>query len=153
MEGGLISPNPAGNSGEESKNTVEYQLPQEVLDYNPPEDAIFVTFSDGKRHRRIFAEPQEYSDEEIKTMKEFEEYWKDNGFEFPPGCTLRDAYKHVIATKTFDKAYESLQKQHEMLSSIRPVTSEGVEHFLNKGILYFCNRDKNFRPICILNLK
>ena len=148
----MISPNPAEET-KSTEQTVAKQLPAEALEYDPPEDAIFVTFSDGKRHRRIFAEPQTYSEEEVKVMEEFEQYLKDNALELPAGYTLRDAYKHIIATKSFDKAFDGIQKQHEMLSSIRPVCSEGLENFLNKGILYFCNRDRNFRPICILNLK
>lgn len=85
-----------------------YEIPEEIINYNPPEEAVFVTFKDGKRHRRIFAEPQVFSEEEIEVINKFEEYLKDNGLSLPEGYDLRDAYKHIIAKKDFEKAYSGV---------------------------------------------
>jgi len=46
-----------------------------------------------------------------------------------------------------------LVKQIESLNSIRPVAYDPIADFLNNGMLYFNKRDRNFRPICILDVK
>lgn len=131
----------------------EKEVPSEALDYIPPQDAVFFVFPNGDLHRRIFAEPQEFLPEENEQIQEFEKYLKDNNLSLPETCTLRDAYKHIIVTQDFALAYDGLIKQYDTLKSIRPVSQSGIEHLLTSGMFYFCNRDKNFRPICILSLK
>jgi hypothetical protein len=85
-----------------------YEIPEEIINYDPPVEAVFVTFSDGKKNRRIFSEPQVFSEEEIEIINKFEEYLKDNGLTLPEGYDLRDAYKHIIAKKDFEKAYSGV---------------------------------------------
>lgn len=131
----------------------DYEVPPEALNFEPPEDAVFFTFSNGDKHRRIFGEPQKFSQAEEAELVAFDNFLAKNGLELPPGFTLRDALKHIIVWNDYLKSYEGIIQQYEGLKAIRPVSTVGIEDILNSGMFYFCNRDKNFRPICILNLK
>ena len=123
------------------------------MNFDPPQDAVFFMLPKGDKHRRIFAEPQTLEDWEQRIVDEFEAYLKENKLTLPEGYTLRDAYKHLVVTGDNKKAYDGVVFQYETLKKIRPVKMEGIEHLLESGMFYFCNRDKNYRPICILNLK
>mmetsp|Transcript_23363 Transcript_23363/g.20755 ORF Transcript_23363/g.20755 Transcript_23363/m.20755 type:complete len:125 (+) Transcript_23363:73-447(+) len=123
------------------------QIPMEALDFIPGEDVVFFKFSDGKKHRRIFAEPQEYSQSELIEIDRFKAYIRDNDLKLPEECSDREAYKHLVATGKHEKAYEGIVKQFESLKAIRPIAYEPIEFLLNSGIFYFHRRDKNFRPI------
>jgi len=143
-------PAPTPAMSEESKAMV---VPQEAWNYEPPKDAVFFMFPNGDKHRRIFSPPQVLDEEEEKKIDEFENYLKDNNLSLPEGFTLRDAFKHLVVTDDNKKAYEGVIFQHETLNKLRPVSQDGLESLLQSGMFYFCNRDKNYRPICILNLK
>ena len=83
-------------------------LPEAARDFTPGDDAIFFTFSDGKKHRRIFSEPQEYSQSELIEIDKFMAYLRDNGLELPEGTSTREAYKHIVAAGKYDKAFEGI---------------------------------------------
>lgn len=128
-------------------------VPPEAANYDPPHDVVFFMIDKKHKHRRIFAEPQQFEPDEEEECRQFQAYLDANDLEIPPGYTIRDAYKHIIVAEDFKEAYETLKYQYDYLNKIRPVSSDGIEKLLNSGIFYFLNRDRHFRPILILNLR
>lgn len=138
---------------ENHKESEVLQVPPEAESYFPPEDSVFFIFSNGEKHRRIFGEPQMYEPDEEKALEEFANYLNSKSLALPAGCSMRDAYKHLIVLEDPAKTYESILSQHNFFKNIRPVSTAGIEGLLQSGLFYFCNRDKNFRPIWVLDLK
>ena len=119
----------------------------------PTDEDIFIQAGDD-RQRLIFGEPLEFTDEEKEKIKEFEQYIADNQLELPAGYDFREWYRYYQGWGFNAKnAYEGILENHQFIQDNIPVNMDGLDEYLQNGMVYIYKRDKHFRPILIINVK
>jgi len=119
----------------------------------PNDEDIFVITGKDKQ-RLIFGEPLEFEAEEIKHGEEFKHYLEDNDLSVPETYDFREQFRFYQGCNYDPKmTYEGILENHQFISENIPVEVEGVEEFLQNGMVYFYKRDIHFRPVCIINVK
>ena len=119
----------------------------------PDDNDIFIQV-DENYERMIFGLPQEFKERELERIEEFDDYLMENKLRWPQGFDFREKYRFLM-TSDYNKkvAYEAIMEYHNFVKENTPINMEGLDEYLQSGILYFCKRDKRFHPICIINVK
>lgn len=121
--------------------------------FTPADDDIFVYAGDD-RQRLIFGEPLEFTEEEKEKIAEFEQYISENQLELPQGYDFRECYRYYQGWGFDAKAaYDGILDNHKFIQDNIPVNMEGLDEYLQKGMVYVYKRDKHYRPILVINVK
>lgn len=119
----------------------------------PGDDDIYVQVGDEKQ-RLIFGAPLKFDEEEQKHVEEFENFLKDRDLTLPEGFDSREMFRHYQGCNyDVNNAYDSILTNHEFMKKNVPVNMEGLDEFLQSGMVYFYKRDIHYRPVCIINVK
>jgi hypothetical protein len=121
--------------------------------YVPTNEDIFI-YSGKDRQRLIFGAPLEFTEDEMQRVETFNQYLNDRDLTIPEEYDFREIYRHYQGCGFNEKeAYESIIQHHDFIKETIPVSLDGLDEYLQSGMVYFLNRDKHFRPICIINVK
>ena len=121
--------------------------------YVPTDNDIFIYV--GKEYQRmIFGEPDKYKEEEKECLSNFIHYWRSNKKKLPKGYSKSDMYR-VLQGWDYDneKCYSDIVDHYKFMKANLPVNLDGLDEYLQNGMVYFYKRDKHFRPIWIINVK
>ncbi|CAI2369390.1 unnamed protein product [Moneuplotes crassus] len=123
--------------------------------YTPPEELLMITIGKKAPERMIYPLDGPFTKLEEDSYEELLDYFYDKGEELPEGVTKRRALRFLNGN-SFDikKTYENIIKHIEWRGEMKPfILSEGDMNLLDKGFIYIHGRDKNFRPILVINAK
>eukprot|EP00345_Euplotes_harpa_P003905 CAMPEP_0168325140 /NCGR_PEP_ID=MMETSP0213-20121227/4516_1 /TAXON_ID=151035 /ORGANISM="Euplotes harpa, Strain FSP1.4" /LENGTH=124 /DNA_ID=CAMNT_0008327579 /DNA_START=90 /DNA_END=464 /DNA_ORIENTATION=+ len=121
------------------------QLTKET--FVPTKEDIFI-YAGEKRSRLIFGHPIEFDDDENEQIEEFKQYLVDNDLELPASIDFREMYRYYQGCGYDPQlAYEGLVENYKFMQENLPVNLDGLEEYLQSGIMYYYKRDKHFRPI------
>jgi len=126
----------------------------------PPKEVFNVTHTDhyiqhgeGKKAVRKIFNKVPYSETEMKKCKEFEALIAKEKVKLPPDWTQIDTIRFMYAGKLDLKKSLKIMNQHLEWreSPQRGVLGAQAKKFMEEGLIYISGRDKQFRPIIIVN--
>jgi len=106
-----------------------------------------------KSVRKIFSDVK-MNEEEQKKLKEFEELIVKEKVELPSDWNPVDTFRFMYSGKLDLKKSLKIMKQHLQWRELpeRGVIDPPAKKFIDEGIIYISGRDKQYRPIIIINL-
>ena len=125
--------------GEELKTTVDTFVPEDI--------DVYISVGD-KYERMIFGFPLEFRESELEQIETFNDYLIENKLRLPQGLDFREKYRFLMTSNyKYKDAYEAIVEYNRFISEHTPVNMDGLDEYLQSGILYFYKRDKRFHPI------
>jgi len=127
----------------------------------PPKDVFNVTHSDhyirhgeGKKSIRKVFRNVNFQPDELAKLKEFEALIAKENIQLPSDWTTVDNMRYMYAGKwDFKKALKMLKHHFEWRASPdRGVITPGGYKLMEEGIIYISGRDKQYRPIIVVNV-
>ena len=142
-----------GEEVETIDSCLDSAIKETAHSYVPTDEDIFIYV--GEYYQRlIFGRPIEYKEEEKEILEEFIQYWSTNEKRLPHDYSRRDMYRVLQGWDfDFDKTYQEIIDHHNFIKANLPVNLDGLDEYLQNGMVYFYKRDKHFRPIWIINVK
>jgi hypothetical protein len=125
--------------------------PKEVFDVVHSEH--YIRHGEGKKSiRKIFA-CDKYYDDEMKKLKEFEALIAKENVQLPSDWTTVDTIRFMYAGKLDLKKSLKVMKQHLEWRQLpeRGELNPEARKLLEEGYVYIAGRDKQFRPVIIVN--
>jgi hypothetical protein len=136
-------------------NIAPYTLPEQALRYRPPPELIVFTFKNGDRERKIHCNTQ-LEAAELESLKQLQQEAAKSDAIFYPTVTS-------FATRYLSRTHGDVPKALKMLRDTQQWREEYFKQFRNgrindqdlledfsHGIVYFCGRDKDLRPLLVL---
>mmetsp|Transcript_39447 Transcript_39447/g.113361 ORF Transcript_39447/g.113361 Transcript_39447/m.113361 type:complete len:540 (+) Transcript_39447:101-1720(+) len=133
-------------------NVAEHSLPQEVLAYKPPPEAIIARFQCGEIERRVHRHV-ELSQDELRKLAVMRSLAEAQDKVFTP-AVARDASRYLGRAKGDPKRairdmFATSEWRREYFAA-GPVTDAALQEDLSRGLAYFCGRDRLMRPVLVI---
>lgn len=136
----------------EEENISPYSLPQEVLSYVPPPDAIITHFKNGDRERKLHNNI-ELEPHEIEQVRALQEESKAHNAAFSPSVislATRFMSRARGDPKRGMKLMQATQEWRDEFFKKGPLVAKELKEDFSHGVVYFCGRDKDLRPLLIV---
>jgi len=130
------------------RSKAPFSLPQEILNYTPPQDQMIAVFANGDSERMIHCNTQ-LDPEECKELTELRDLAEHQGRAFSPSISVAATRCISDARGDIPKALEKMvssQEWREKFFSAGPITDDMVADDLSHGVVYFGGRDFAMRP-------
>jgi len=126
--------------------------PKEVMDVK--HDDYYIQHGEGEKSVRKIFDCVPYTPYEQEKLKEFEAMIVKENLQLPPGWTRAYTMKFVYSAKfALDKCMENLKTYLDWLShpNRKVILPKSLE-LLKEGLVYMSGRDKQFRPVIVVNV-
>jgi len=127
--------------------------PKEVLDVQ--HDDYYIQHGEGSTSVRKVFDCVPYNDFEKQKLKEFEDMIQKEGLQLPARWTRAYTMRFVYSAKfALDKCMENLKTYLDWYSKpARKTMTPRVLELLKEGLVYLAGRDKQFRPVFVINVE
>ena len=125
-----------------------------IKNYEPTEEELFITVSNGDYQRVIF-NGRPLREKEQRELENFRQWLKDNNLELPPGYDDENRFslRFLQCLKwNYQATYDEIYRHREWRGNL-PLNYDALAHDLELGVVYGAGRDKSNRPIIVCNVR
>ena len=126
---------------------------EEVMAYEPSNLDQFLTLKDGQYQRLMF-ESVDLREREEEELDKFRDFCKENNITIPQGYDDEKRFVlRVLQGKKFkhDITAGEILSHAEWKEKTYPLQYDPVKQMLSEGVIYGHKRDKQMRPVIIVN--
>ena len=123
-----------------------------IHNYCPTEEDSHLVF-DVHEQRLLFREPQQFRQDEMNKILDFQNWLNDNQLDIPEQYDYREMFRWLQSMKfDYRTTYNAIYANFEFFNKILPINIDNFQKYFNSGFLYFLNRDKKFRPVWVIDM-
>ncbi|CAJ1428381.1 unnamed protein product, partial [Effrenium voratum] len=134
----------------EEHNVAPFSVPQEVLSFQPDDQAVFARFLNGDCERKLHCNI-ELSAEELEALRLLQEEARAHFASLPVSISASATRYLSHSHGDPKKALKMMEATTEWRSSYftRPLSDNDMAEDLKLGLVYFAARDKALRPVLV----
>ncbi|CAE7821762.1 SEC14 [Symbiodinium sp. KB8] len=134
----------------EEHNVAAFSLPQEVLSFQPDDQAVFARFANGDCERKLHCNI-ELNHDELEALRLLQEEARAHRVALPVSISASATRYLSHSHGDPKKALKMMEATTEWRSSFftRPLSDADMAEDLKLGLAYFTGRDKALRPVLV----